>query len=110
MTLDPLPLELQKPSFNPPNWGFGPAWTALCILIAIAGCRVWNADKRSRSTKLWALQMALNFAWSPIFFGAHMVETALIVLLLLFTIIVLFIRETWKLDPTATMMFVPYAA
>jgi benzodiazapine receptor len=43
---------LTKPWFNPPNWVFGPAWTTLYILIAIAGWRVWNFDKRSRAMKL----------------------------------------------------------
>jgi benzodiazapine receptor len=101
---------LNKPWFNPPNWVFGPAWTALYILIALAGWRVWNFDKRSRSMKLWFGQMALNFAWSPLFFGAHLVGIALIVSLLMLASILLFIKETWALDRPAALMFAPYAA
>lgn len=101
---------LQKPSFNPPNWIFGPAWTALYVLIALAGWRVWNVDRGSRAVKLWFLQMALNFAWSPVFFGAHMVGAALIVVALLLATILLFIGAAWRLDRAAAVMVIPYAA
>ena len=60
---------LQKPSFNPPNWLFGPAWTTLYVLIAIAGWRVWLRDRAGSLMKLWWLLLALNFLWSPVFFG-----------------------------------------
>ena len=60
---------LAKPSFNPPNWLFGPVWTILYVLIAIAGWRIWRRDPRGTPMKLWWLQLVLNFLWSPSFFA-----------------------------------------
>ena len=63
---------LDKPPFNPPNWVFAPVWTALYVMIAIAGWRVWLRDGfHARTMILWLMQMALNFAWTPMFFGAR---------------------------------------
>ena len=72
---------LQKPSFNPPNWLFGPAWTVLYVLIAIAGWRVWLRDRAGSLMKLWWLQLVLNFLWSPVFFGMELIGPALVVVL-----------------------------
>jgi len=58
---------LAKPAFNPPNWVFAPVWTVLYVLIAIAGWRVWTRDRAGWPMKLWAAQLALNWAWSPVF-------------------------------------------
>lgn len=102
--------QLAKPSFNPPGWVFGPAWTALYILIAIAGWRVWNRDRAGWPMKLWWGQLALNFLWTPIFFSAHQIGLALAVILVLLVAILSFIITSWRQDRAASWMFVPYAA
>lgn len=100
---------LAKPAFNPPNWLFGPAWTLLYILIAVAGWRVWLRDHTGWSMRLWWVQMALNFLWTPVFFGADRVDLALIIILLLLAPIIAFIAKTWMRDRVTSWLFVPYA-
>lgn len=102
--------QLSKPSFNPPSWVFAPAWTFLYILIAIAGGRTWLRDRGGLGMKLWGLQLFLNFLWSPIFFGAHRIDVALVVILLLLTTIAAYIRHAWSLDKIAALLFCPYFA
>lgn len=101
---------LQKPSFNPPAWVFGPAWTTLYILIAIAGWLVWRRDRAGLPMKLWWAQLALNFAWTPVFFAAHQIGAALAVILALLAVILSFIATAWRQDRTAALLFLPYAA
>lgn len=100
---------LEKPSFNPPGWVFGPVWTTLYILIAVAGWRVWR-DRFRSAERLWWAALFLNFAWSPTFFAAHQVGAALAIILLLLASIVGFIAVTWRGDRIASFLFLPYAA
>ncbi|TDR93003.1 TspO/MBR family protein [Enterovirga rhinocerotis] len=101
---------LAKPSFNPPAWLFGAVWTVLYILIAIAGWRVWQRDRSGWPMKLWWAQMALNFLWTPVFFGAHQIGLAFVIILLMLAAILAFIATAWRLDRVAAWLFVPYAA
>jgi translocator protein len=102
--------QLAKPSFNPPGWVFGPAWTALYVLIAIAGWRVWHRDRTGWPMKLWWAQLALNFLWTPVFFSAHQIGLALAIILALLVAILGFIVSAWREDRIAAWLFVPYAA
>lgn len=102
--------QLNKPPFNPPNWIFGPVWTALYIAVAVAGWRVWTTNRSGLAMKLWGLQLALNFLWSPTFFALHMIALALVVVLALLATILAFIATTWRSAPLAAWLFVPYAA
>jgi tryptophan-rich sensory protein len=101
---------LAKPSFNPPDWIFGPVWTVLYVLIAVAGWRTFERDRRGWPMRLWWAQLALNFLWSPVFFAAHRIGLALVVILLMLAAIVGFIATTWRQDHVAAWLFVPYAA
>ncbi|MGE3302691.1 MAG: TspO/MBR family protein [Hyphomonadaceae bacterium] len=101
---------LNKPSYNPPNWAFPLAWSALYILIAIAGWRTWRRDRGGAAMVLWWLQLVLNFAWTPIFFGAHAIAAALGVLVLLLVAIAAFIAASWRSDRVAACLFIPYGA
>jgi tryptophan-rich sensory protein len=101
---------LNKPAFNPPPWLFGPVWTVLYVLIAIAGWRIWHSDRNGRAMQLWWAQLALNFLWSPVFFGAHQIGLALGIILILLATILGFIATAWRLDRWAAWLFVPYAA
>jgi len=101
---------LVKPSFNPPNWIFGPAWTVLYVLIAVAGWRVFERVPGSAAMAVWAVALALNFLWSPVFFGAQRPEAALAVVAMLLAAIVGFIALAWHIDTSAALLFVPYAA
>lgn len=101
---------LAKPSFNPPAWLFGPVWTVLYVLIAIAGWRVWQRDRSGWPMNLWWSQMALNFLWTPVFFGVHQLGLALVVILLMLAAILAFLATAWRLDRVAAWLFVPYAA
>ena len=102
--------QLAKPAFTPPGWIFGPVWTALYVMIAVAGWRVWRRDRGGRPVKLWWAQMALNFLWTPVYFGAHQILLALAVILLLLAAILAFIVLSWRQDRAAAWLFVPYAA
>lgn len=101
---------LAKPSFNPPNWLFGPVWTILYVFIAIAGWRVWQRERGGGAMKLWWLQLVLNFLWSPVFFGLERTGPALVVILALLAAILAFIAAAWRLDRPSAWLFVPYAA
>jgi len=100
--------QLSKPAFNPPNWVFGPVWTALYILIAIAGWRVWQRDRAGWSMKLWWAQIVLNFLWSPVFFSAHRIGLALGVVVILLATVIGFIAASRQRDSLAMWLFVPY--
>ncbi|HEX8618035.1 MAG TPA: TspO/MBR family protein [Thermoanaerobaculia bacterium] len=104
---------LQKPWFTPPDWVFGPVWTTLYVLIAIAGYRLWRAERgalRSAALRWWTVQLLLNAAWSPVFFGAKRPTAALIVIVLMLAAIAALIATSRKVDRGAAWMLVPYLA
>jgi translocator protein len=101
---------LVKPSFNPPDWLFPPAWTVLYILVAIAGWRTFQEQPRSLAMGFWYAQLALNFAWSPVMFSLHAIALALVIIVALLISILGFIFLQWPRDRTAALLFVPYAA
>ena len=101
---------LNKPPFNPPNGIFGPVWFALYVMIAVAGWRIWMIDATSTAMKIWFAQMALNWAWSPIWFIGQMLWPAFAVIVTILALIVAFILTARKHDAIASWLFVPYLA
>ena len=103
---------LTKPSFNPPAWIFGPVWTALYALMAIAAWRVWRKLRTVRhgALRLYGAQLALNLLWSFLFFGAHQIGWALIEIALLFAAIIATMIAFGRIDRAAGFCFAPYAA
>jgi benzodiazapine receptor len=101
---------LAKPPFNPPNWIFAPVWTLLYLMVAVAGWRTWQSELHAPGMAVWFIQLALNFIWSPVFFGAHQIGAALIVIMILLAAILVFIVMRWPRDRTAALLFAPYAA
>ena len=99
---------LQKPFFNPPNWVFGPAWTTLYVLIAIAGARIFARARGSVAMIAWWAQLVLNFAWMPTFFTLQRPDLAMIVIALLLVSILVFIATTWRRDRLSALLFLPY--
>jgi tryptophan-rich sensory protein len=88
-------------------------WTALYVLIAIAGWRLWSRrtgiPAASLAMGLWWVQLGINFLWSPVFFAAHRIDIALVVITVLLLSIVAFIATAWSRDRIAALLFAPYA-
>jgi benzodiazapine receptor len=104
---------LSKPSWNPPSWVFGPAWTLLYTLMAVAAWLVWKRGgfvSQKRPLSLYFIQLALNAAWTPVFFGAHQLGAAFAVILALWVFIGLTLLHFWQVSRTAGLLFVPYLA
>ncbi len=106
--------ELIKPSWNPPNWLFGPVWTVLYAMIAISGWLVWRSDASERSKTpayiAFGVQLALNSLWSVLFFGLHQIFFALIEIVVLWLAIA---TTAWLFKPhsrAAALMLLPYLA
>lgn len=102
--------SLEKPWFNPPNWIFGPVWTLLYLMIAIAGWRIWMRRRTGGAMTAWWVQLGLNFLWSPVFFGLQSPGWAIPIILAMLVSIVTFIRLSWDQDRLAAWLFVPYLA
>lgn len=102
---------LNKPSFTPPDWVFGPVWTALYVLMGIAAWRVvWAGSGLVRQAlALFALQLAINLLWSVVFFGLQKIGAAVAVILLLEAAIVATIVAFRRIDGPAAALLLPYA-
>ena len=83
---------------------------ALYLMIALAGWRIWEAHRTSAAMVIWAVALALNFLWSPVFFGMQNPGAAFAVILPLLALIYGFIAQAWRLDRVSAWLFVPYAA
>lgn len=104
---------LAKPSFNPPNWIFGPVWTTLYVLMAIAAWLVWRAGGWTGARPallLFALQLALNSLWSLLFFGLHRIDLALADIAALLAAIVATMIAFRPHSPLAALLLAPYLA
>jgi len=101
---------IAKPSFTPPGWLFGPVWTVIYVLIAIAGWLVWRAEGVGVLLGVWVLQLLLNMAWSWIMFDRHEIGWALVDILALWGTIAVFIVLAWPKSMVAALLFCVYLA
>ena len=100
--------NLNKPGWTPPDWVFPVTWTTLYICMATAAARAATADGNSVAMALWALQIALNGLWTPVFFGLKRIKLGMFVLLALWGSVALTLVALWQLDWIAGLLFVPY--
>lgn len=103
--------SLNKPSWTPPDWLFGPAWSLLYAMIAYAGYRFTldaAPDERAVPLALYGLQLVFNGAWSALFFGAKRMDLALIDSALMFIAIAATIIAFAPISPLAAILMVPY--
>ena len=101
---------LVKPSFNPPNWIFGPVWTVLYILMGISLFLVWTSKSQNKTLAYWAfgIQLALNALWSILFFGMQNPLAAFIEIILLWIAIFATILLFYKISRTSSYLLIPY--
>ncbi|HET9147345.1 MAG TPA: TspO/MBR family protein [Acetobacteraceae bacterium] len=99
---------LLHPPLTPPDWVFGPVWTTLYLMMALAAWRVWLQPWHNQALSVWGWQLAFNAAWTPVFFAGHLPGPALAVILGLDAMIVLTIRRFRPIDPLAAWLMVPY--
>jgi tryptophan-rich sensory protein len=100
--------SLKKPDWTPPRWAFPLVWTTLYVLIAIAATRVAGLPGAEVALAVWALQIALNTLWTPVFFGGHHIRSGLIIIGVLWLTVAAMIPAFWRLDWLAGLMLVPY--
>jgi len=105
--------QLSKPSWTPPSAVFGPVWSALYLMMALAAWLVWRSRGFSRATlplALFAAQLLLNLAWSAIFFGLRLPGLAFAEILLLWALILATLIAFWRVTPLAGCLLLPYLA
>jgi benzodiazapine receptor len=104
---------LNKPAFNPPSWIFGPVWTLLYTLMALAAWMVWRrgglAAQRIPLT-FYGIQLVLNAIWSPVFFTLHRLDLAFVIIVVLWFFIFHTLRAFWRVHRLSGLFFVPYLA
>ena len=103
--------ELAKPTWNPPSWLFGPIWTALYIMMALAVWLVWREGgwKVQRwPLTLYLVQWALNALWTPIFFGLQRPDLAFVDIIILLVALYATLVAFLKAKTSAAMLLVPY--
>ncbi len=100
--------SLKKPTFNPPNYLFGPIWTLLYILMGIALYLVWSANGPSIAIVFFVVQLILNFLWSFLFFSLKNPLVAFIDIILLLMMIILTAIIFYPISIVAAVLFIPY--
>lgn len=100
--------RLNKPWWTPPDWLFPVAWSMLYVCMAAAGARVAVSPENGLAMALWALQIALNGLWTPVFFGLKRMRLGLIVLSLLWASVSATLLALLSVDLIAGLLFVPY--
>jgi tryptophan-rich sensory protein len=105
--------SLRKPAFMPPGPAFGIVWPVLYALIGIAVAMIIaepSSPRRQAALTLFFIQLALNFAWSPIFFAAHDIQLANIVIFVMAVVAAIAARLFLKMRREAGLLMIPYLA
>jgi len=100
--------NLNKPSWTPPDWAFPVTWTTLYLCMAVAGARVALLPDNGLAMAFWALQIALNGLWTPVFFGLKRIKLGMIVLSALWLSVAATIWALFQVDLIAGFLFIPY--
>ncbi len=102
-------LELQRPSWNPPGWVFGPVWTALYATMALSLWDVWkSAGPKRFALGAFSVQLLLNIVWSLLFFGLQSPGSAFAEILVLLVAILATIVGFYRVSPRAGILLIPY--
>ena len=101
---------LAKPPWTPPGWVFGPVWTVLYPLMAVAGWTVWREGRSRIAVLLFLLQLALNAAWPWLFFGRHRPDWAFFDIVALTIVLAATIVAFYRVRRRAALLLVPYLA
>jgi len=127
-TIDTWYAVLAKPQFSPPNWIFGPVWLTLYTLMGIALYLVWIQIQKPTGILAWfkykltrkkrekilsaiiffMIHLAVNALWSLVFFGAKDLGAAFVVIVLLWAMIIVLIKEFFAIDKRAAFLLIPY--
>lgn len=106
--------SLQKPFFNPPNWVFGPVWTTLYLLMGVSFYFAWinrsNLKEKTVGIKYFFIQLGLNTLWSVVFFGLKSPFLALLIIIALWVLIFLTLKNFLKISRLAGLLLIPYLA
>ena len=100
--------ELERPSWTPPSWLFGPVWTALYGMMAVAAWLIWLGPRPAAALVAFGVQLALNAAWTPLFFGLHRIDLALADIGLLWLVLALTTVMFFKRRAVAGVLLLPY--
>lgn len=105
--------RLRKPAWQPPDWLFAPVWTILYLMIAVAGWLVWRAEGFAGARlalAVYGVQLVLNAAWTPLFFGLHRPDLGFADIVLLWAAIAATIALFHPVSAVAALLLVPYLA
>lgn len=105
--------SLAKPAWTPPGWLFGPVWTLLYAAMGVSAWLLWRRRSQPgarRALACFTAQLALNFAWSPVFFGLHRLGLAAVIIVTLLSMIVATVAASRRVSRVAALLLVPYVA
>jgi tryptophan-rich sensory protein len=105
--------SLVKPAIFPPPIWFGIVWSILYVLMGVAlamVCAAWGARGRTAAIVAFAVQLAVNLAWSPVFFAMHQIKAGLVVIAVLDVLVVITVVLFWRVRRVAALLLLPYLA
>lgn len=101
---------LELPPYAPPSWVFGPAWSVLYVMIAVAGWLAWRSGGGRPAMVVWSVQLLLNLAWTPLFFAADRYGLALVEIVALLVAVAATVVVFRRTSTLAAWLLVPYLA
>ena len=100
---------LNKPTFNPPDWVFGPVWTTLYLMMTLAIWLFWHSNNRNKNTVyVYLIHLVFNTTWSVVFFVFHNMVLALLVLIILIALIINLILRFKRVKMLSAYLMIPY--
>ena len=107
---EPWYSQIILPSFNPPSWVFAPVWSILYFLMSLAIWKVWIKSFETKILKIYFTHLFFNSTWSVVFFGFHLIGTALVNLVIILIFIIILMKEYFSRDKMSFYLMIPYLA
>ena len=105
---EPWYSQIILPSFNPPSWVFGPVWSSLYIMMALAIWKIWINTSDSKLLKIYFIHIFFNSTWTVVFFGFHQIGLALLNLIIILIFIIILMKEYFSKDKISFYLMIPY--